>query len=612
MSQNFNEFKNKLIDVKILNPFPYVDPENSWKAPMFIDTANYLEWFKQMIVNVKSQGYCISFIVGDPGAGKTHFLCHLNYQYYEKKQFNGAYSIYSAHAGERITSTKLWNNLFMNQDVVDKIQKEIHIWEVERYRFNNISMKKIILSYLNNPESILSYNSTQISYLARGISQLLNHKGMHICIVIDNVDEYFRWMNSLRKGDIQNDEEEERLYGVNPDNDDVNILFSTLRDTATNMKGLILILACTNTAYIPMTRVSVDRTYASRIAYQDRILGPLTNSQAYELVNMYMDHWVKNNEVIQPTLNECLVNTSFNSTLNLCPFSKTAIDEIYNITGQYARDIKTICCESIDNMKLQKDMWIVKEKYLADAITEAHKKRPQIIPREKIESFYERRPEWLKESIKTILYNLEIEAHKKYYVITINKMIEILDNYIRLLNIDFVENIPRIKNTHNPNYWTDNTNLRIVNIKTTDEVESSIVISYVLSEKPPINRLYFQDITLKHQTDVISYIDNELASHALFIRLWSNPRSVDVMRERRVRELDDLIDEVSIDAHLYKIIASVEGSDEFIERSDLAQHVDRFYLNLKTQINQLAERMGQPLVSWEERLREMRRRAAEF
>jgi len=612
MSETIDEFKNKLIDTNITNPFPYVDPHNSWKAPMFIDTANYIEWYEQMILKANSQGYCISFIVGDPGAGKTHFLCHLNHLYYNEKKFNGIYAMYSAHEEERISSRGLWESFFTNDNVVDRIRKEIRTGEVENYTFNNISMRKIIMEYLNNPEAVSSFNSMQLLNLASGLSQLINYKGMHISIIIDNIDEYFRWLNNLRSNNSLDNNDKQDYYGVNPNDDDFNTLFSTLRSTATNVQGLLLILACTRPAYNPITSISVDRTYAGRVTYQDKILGPLTNSQAYELVSMYMNYWVKILDIHQPITEECLIYVPNNSPLNLYPFTKTSIDEIYKVTGQYARDIKTICCEAIDEMKIKKDMWIVKDHYLAEAITEAHKKRPQIVPKEKLDEFYNRRSEWIRSSISSKINKLTEEAHRKYKIITKEKMAEILDTYIQLLNFNLITDFSSIRNTYNPNNWTNKEYLRIINININENQETGVLISYIFSDKPPINRSYFREIKLKDQTDVNSYFDNEFVSHALFIRLWSKQRPGAVLRNSRARELNEVIEDISIDEHIYRIIAAVEGTQDVIERSDLVEHVDRYYFHLRTLLEQLVEKTGQPVKSWEERLREMRRRAAEF
>jgi len=611
MSGSYDDFKNKLIDVNNLNPFPYVDPHNSWKAPMFIDAVNYIEWYKQMILKAKSQGYCISFIVGDPGAGKTHFLCHLNHLYYNEKKFNGIYSMYSAREDEKISARVLWENFFTNNDVVERLKKVIRTWEVENYEFNNIIIREIITEYLNKPESVLSFNYPKLISLARGLSQLINYKGMHISIIIDNIDEYFRWLNNLRSNNLY-DNNNQDYYGVNPNNDDFNTLFSTLRNTATNVQGLLLILACTRPAYNPITSISVDRTHAGRVTYQDKILGPLTNSQAYELVSMYMKYWANMHDIHQPIIEECIVNVPGNDALNLYPFTQTAIDEIHKVTGQLARDIKTICCEAIDEMKIKKDMWIVKEQYLAEAISEAHKKRPQIIPRENVDEFNNRRSEWIRASISTKMDNLIGEAQRKYKVVTKHKMAEILDRYIQLLNFTLISNVSSIRNTDNPSNWTNEEYLRIVNMNINENQDTGILISYIFSDKPPINRLYFREINLKDQTDVNSYFDNELVSHALFIRLWSKQRPGDVTRNHRARQLHEVTEDITIDEHLYRIIAAVEGTQDVIERSDLVEHVDRYYFHLRTLLEQLVEKTGQPLKSWEERLREMRRRAAEF
>jgi hypothetical protein len=602
-----DDLNKRLLDSTIFNPFTYIDPPRHWKAPFIIDAEYYLEWFPRKLQEARTQGYAISFVVGDPGAGKTHFLCHINYLFYVAKKFSGLHSIYSA-GEKKITPEVLWRDFFGNTDVMERLGQLISSERVKSFRFPQIGTKETILAYLSDPRKVQEFETDELQRMAQGISNLLSEKGAYICMVIDNVDEYFRWLNSLHIKTSQETDEKD-LLGVEPTQEDLNVFFGTLRNTATNMEAFLLLVACTSPIYNPIEKnaVAADRTHAGRISYQPKILGPLSPSQSYELVNKYMEHWAKENGVKLPLLEECSVETSEGKTLNLYPFSKVAIQEIREITGQYARDIKTICSKAIDDMRYRQEIWIVKDEYLALAVDEAHKLRPQIIPREKVNAFKERRVQWLKKTIELRLPELEKLAHQQYLALSSEELVQIVDSYVKALGIG-VEDVSPIRNWVHPSNLTDTSNIRIW-----EYAKKRILASYIFSDKRPLGPLYHRMIELRDLTDAISYINSNLATHIIFITHWCGTRSPKARGYySQLSPYDSVIKEFSIDEQLFKVIASVRLANDENERRDLVEHIDQYNLRLIENLNWLIKQSVYPQKSWEERTKEERFKDAQF
>jgi len=602
-------FSIELLNNSNLNPFQFFDPDRSWKPSVFVDTDNYIQWYGEMVANANSQGYCISFIVGDPGAGKTHFLCHNNYRYYVKNDIQGFYSIYSAKE-EKITPTLLWMDFFSNIDVIERLTDSeygLKIWELEHYRFPRIGMKKYIFDYLQDPSLILEYTPDMILQMAEGISHILSQKGQHISIVIDNIDEYFRWLDDLRTENRNNE-----VSVSTPESEDVSTLFHTLRSTATNMRSFLLILACTVDSYIPIQEnaVRVDRTLAGRVTFHDKRLGPLSFSQTCELISEYMAAWAKDYEVELPEHEECSVNTMDGVSYNIYPFTEVSLREIFNVTGQYARDIKSVCNEAILDMRKRSSVYLVKNENLYHIINEAHKKREQIIPVERMQDFKNRRVEWIKNTIQPILEENEAHYFDKYKVLDNDTILSSVSTYLETLNIEVERNVPQIPNSYNYAYMTASENMLIAKIS--DETsEVRILLSFIIGKKTSKTSLFKRDVTIRDQRDAISYIDSDRVSHILFIYYNTNPRKPDIRRDVRPFELDEVIDEFSIDDYIYKIITAIQLAENENERQDYVEHIDRYHINLLNRLKLLALK-NVPEEDWERKRQQMRRDASKF
>ena len=87
-----NDFNNKLLERQ--NPFPYPHPPE--KPTFVIGGDQYLDWFKKVFLGAtKQEGTSGIFLVGRPGAGKTHLLRHLKYLFSENGDYNGIYTMHT-------------------------------------------------------------------------------------------------------------------------------------------------------------------------------------------------------------------------------------------------------------------------------------------------------------------------------------------------------------------------------------------------------------------------------------------------------------------------------------------------------------------------------------
>jgi hypothetical protein len=581
LNENTKVFDEKMISWEAGNPFPYVDPPRGWKPPFIIDAENYLQWFERLFKSTIGQGYVISFVVGDPGAGKSHLLCHLDYLFNADSRFKGVYSTFSA-GQSKISSMDLWRDFFLNNDVIEKIKELLPLELVKAHNFRSNAIKENIIGYIEGTLQLDSLNESALQNMAAGVSSLLVAKGAGMCMIIDNIDEYFRYLSSLHESIEDLPVEEETSKQEQQEKEDINYFFGTLRTTCRDMPNFLLLIACTSLAYAVIERhaVTVDRTFAGRIQYQSEVLGPLSKSQAFELVHEYLDWWCQTNGINLPTVDGSIARNPEGEIISVYPFSKSAIEEIYEVTGQFARDIKTICNECINQMRIEQKARIVKDEYLEYAIEEAHKKRPQIIPSQNFEAFVKKRTRWLNETMELKLRKVKAIAEHKYPPeVETEVLIDALDVYATNLGI-VTEAAPSIQNKENLQ-WIGPQLLRIWKYKDGKRV----LISHIFSDERPYGKTYFKNVKWKDISDAISYIDAGVATHILFVMRWSGGFS-EATRQYwyRTSQYDPIIETIRLDDNVFEIIGAVEdgGSDT----KDLIEHIDKKF-KLKETLDRL-------------------------
>ncbi len=575
-------FNEKLIDWETKNPFPYVDPPRGWKPPFIVGSENYLKWFNAIFRSTIGQGYWISFIVGDPGAGKSHLTCYLDYLFNDTGNFRGLYSAFSA-GQSKITSMELWMDFFLNTDVINKTKQWISIQDVETHNLRSKKVKEHVRDYIQGTLQIDNLTENEVQSMASAISTLLSTKNVGMCMVIDNVDEYFRYLVTLRQSSSSNmgNENDYKQQELN----DLQNFFGTLRTTCRDMPNFLLLVACTTPIYDIIKRhaITVDRTLAGRIQYQSEVLQTLSLGQAYELVNKYMSWWCEDNDLELPIVDECTKEDTDGKNIQLYPFSKSAIEEIQEVTGKYARDLKMICNECINRMKIEQEAWIVKDKYLAIAIEDAQRKQPQIIPEENLSKFTKRRSQWMQETMKMKLEKEKNSAKSRYRLgIDNEKLLEKMTIYSENLGI-LSETPSSLRNRENPSNWIDTKALRIWKYSETKRV----LVSFIFTTHPPLGKTLYRYITWKDLSDAISYVDANIVTHIMFITHWSGGFHPSTMQYyHKTSQYEPIMEILPLDDHLFKIIGAVEAENSN-ERKDLIEHVDAYHLKLKASLDRL-------------------------
>lgn len=585
-------FDKKLLILESGNPFLYIDPPEDWKPQFIVDAQNYLKWFEDKFNARKNDsGPPISFIVGAAGAGKSHFIRYLDYLFNVETKFKDLYSTYSA-GQSKITSRLLWVAFFLKPDVADRVKSLLTLEAIEQSDLQS-DVKQNIADYVKGTLQITDLKEDAIQDMAVGISRLLSSKRIGMCMVLDNIDEYLNYLASLHEipGRLSA-EELTRLKNESALND-LNFFFGTLRSMSRNMHGFLILLGCTITAYnaIKLHALTMDGTYAGRVDYHEDVLEKLTEDHAFELVYKYLDWWAKTNKLSLPDVEECTFRDAAENTMSIYPFSRSAVKEIYEVTGQFPRDIKTICSECVDYMKSKGKVWIVKDAQLYYAIEEAHKKRPQIIPPDKFAIFKNRRATWLKDTMTMRLEERERIARSKYPLGRIGEdyLINVLDVFARNLGIR-TEVATSIQNV-DTSRWIDSRLLRIWRYKE----EKRVLVSHILCGEMPLGNVYVRHIEWPDLSDATSYVDKGVVTHILFITRWCGGRSektrqyyhkiswYDLIIE--ARDLDDKIDKTD---YTYKIVGAVEADEDI--RKDLVEHVDEWHFGLKKTLDRLTSK----------------------
>lgn len=567
-----SEFDDKLLDKQIPQPFRFVDPPRHWKAPIIVNAIEYLDWFEKMILRAKSLGYCISFVVGDPGSGKTHFISHINYRYYIQNKYDGIYHIYTA-GEEKITVIKMWLDFYNNDDVYHRIKKIFFEKNPNSNKFS-IGIYDKIKSYLDDKTVINQMEYPDIVNMSVNISKYFDEVGYHICIVVDNTDEYFRWLLASKER-IQDD------IGIEPTEEILNSLFSTLRNLSTNMQAFFILVSMTSPAYDIMNKVTTDRTYTGRLIFHDLRFLPLTLSQTFEMIHKYIAYWSNINDVEIPILDICIKRNGYE--YNVYPFTIMSIEEIYeSAEGRYARDIKMICSEVIIDMKFKGKIYLIEDEKISHAIETAHIQRPGIVPESKVDELNLRRIEWLGPKLE-LKINENLEYFKdKYRYIPKKKIIETIDKYLQILGYD-VNTLDETSNIYNPSQFTDSKNYRLIRINKND-VLKNLIILYSIYDRSDKRK-----ISLKELTDGASYRPIVNDAYFLIIKYKKElpkPETFRIFR-RRYPILEVLTKYSTLDDKIHYCISAIEMSENKQEQKDLVDYVDSKFIKLNNIINEL-------------------------
>lgn len=573
-NQTSEEFKRKLLDINTDNPFRYPEPP---PRPYFIvGGEQILKWFKDRFQQSIREGYNISFVVGEPGAGKSHLLSHLEYLFFETDSLNGIYVIYRARR-EEITERDLWTSLFLNDDVLKKLKELLHIDKIQNSKIRQ-DAKQAIIKLLQGESQIDLLTDKVLHVIAEGLSELLIEENAGMCIAIDNVDEYFRFIV----------EKYEQEYGKEQGrNKALASLFGTLRSVTTGLKQILLLLACTTPVYTEIENAGADRTHARRVEFQAERLKELNSNQSKVLVNKYMTWWAERHKVKLPLVKEegCIFSLPTKEELSTYPFSETAIEYFHKVTGQFAGDIVCVCNQCINDMRTEQKIYVVKDEIIFHALEEARKRRPQLIPRIDILSL--ERSKILQKLMEKRLSILESQTRNRYQAgIDDATLIDAVEKYADALGIS------KTSPQHAKDY-RDPTRLipPSASSRVWEYKGKRIFVKYILGPNAPIGPEgkefgYGRKIELQDIVEVISQIEDDKASHALYVRRWADTYSHATWQMSQIWRLRPVMEEVTLDKTIYKIIAASEDTSE--HRKDLIEHVESF-VNLRAKLDSLIE-----------------------
>jgi len=565
-THDINEFSKKLLIED--NPFQYPDPPP--RPPFMIGGEEYLRWFKDTYNHSIKHGYNVSFIVGDPGAGKSHLLRHLDYLFYVTESFKGIYTIYHARH-EEIEEKDLWIQLFFNDDAIQKLHQILSIIKIQASKIRQ-DVKSNILKLMEGALQINSLDGKMLHDMAEGLSELLVNENAGMCIAIDNVDEH---LGVYLSGKYGKEKALERFFGV-------------IRSLTTGLKQIVVLLACTTPVYKEIKTVTVDRTHARRIEFQEETLKELTLSQSFELVHRYLEWWSKRHGMSLPLEPEC---TTPIGQVSVYPFSQTAIEYFHKVTGQYAGDIVLVCCECINDMKSEGSVSIVKDEVIIYALEKAQKKRPQIIS--KVDILKSDRAKILEKLMAKKLREMERRIRGKYVIgIEPTTIISRVEAFVDTLGVK-VSEAPQVRNYYNPAQWiVPDESLKIWHYK-----DKRVAVEYIIGNRPPIGpkdrQTYGRSINLQDIFNVGSLIEAGEASHALLLLYWAGGYDTPTHKvfEQKAK-FGPILEEISLDDTLFKIIGVVEEGGE--DKKDLVEHVDKFYLKLIESLDRLIQQERPP------------------
>jgi len=559
MTEN-DEFDKKLLTED--NPFKYPDPPS--RPPFMVGGEEYLRWFENTFEHSIKHGYSISFIVGEPGAGKSHFLRYLDYLFYEANKFRGIYAIYNARH-EEIEEKDLWLQLLFNNDAIHKLRQILSIAKIQSFPIRQ-DIKTNIISLLNGSLEIKSLDPTMLHQIGETLSELLVHAGAGMCIAIDNIDEHFRYLSDK----YGKEKALEKFFGM-------------LRSLTAGVRQILILLACTTPVYSEIKSVTVDRTHARRIEFQEQTLKELTLPQSFQLVHNYLNWWAEKHGVSVPMHSECIVD---DEDMSIYPFSKTAIEYFYKVTARYAGDIVLVCCECINDMKSEGKVLIVKDELIFYALEKAFKRRPQIIS--KIDILKKDRLKILEKLLDKKLKEIESRIRQKYSAgIEHDVLIDRVEAFVEMLGIR-VNDAPAVINYYNPSRLVSSSEY----LKIWQYRDKKIAVKYIIGDKPPIGSqerpTYFRQITLQDIVDIGSLIEANEATHGLFALYWAGEYAKPLYKIwEQKNKFGPILDEIVLDDHIFKIIGVVEEGED--DKNDLATYVDNYYLRLVEKLDRLIE-----------------------
>lgn len=258
------------------------------------------------------------FLVGAPGYGKTHFLKHLNYIFYRKKEVEGVYFRYEAKGHVNIYNPSNSRHYDKNygpnySDLLSKM-------------FADDDVKNVIGN--KSYDGVVNVKVEEQLNMLKGICKELHGRGS-VCIAIDNVDEYIRGRG-------------EDLAGFMYDT-----FLRHLRDIMEQCNNIMIVLALTQDAYNKMKEILSDSTYSRRFTEAIYVNGFNSFIQIQEMFTEYIKLWCGNKPWCEDLLRE-LANRGIYESFKLI---FDAVQQESNLKGKSPAAFCTILRDYFDIIK---------------------------------------------------------------------------------------------------------------------------------------------------------------------------------------------------------------------------------------------------------------------
>jgi len=556
------------------NPFPFPELRPIEKPRFMVGGDQYIEWFKNTFKNSVKQGYVPTYIVGEPSAGKTHLLRHLKYLFYESNSIDGLYAIYEAFHYE-FRERDLWVELLASNDAVVKFQQIVTESDIAASGLRPDTKEHLLKLKEGSLRSDRLDDGT-LHAIGKGLSELLITRDAGICIAIDNLDEYIRFLSD--KYEVEFGKGQGRTKALEK-------LLGTVRSLTTGLPQIVVLLAMTTPVFTGIEKETVDMTHLRRFVGPPTILRELSESQSVELVWLYLKQWSDKHRLVIPTNEtDCLVDIS--GQVSIYPFTSDAIKYFYAVTRHMAGDIVAICGQCINDMRNQGQVYVVKDEFIIRALELAEKERGGIIQRRDVYNTF--RVDILERSLAGNLRSLEQAARAKYiHGIEPERITRSLDEFAALIGIE-VSQAKSVKSYSNPaiSILPDST-LKVWKYK-----GKAIATKYILGKRTTTGQIYTELLGFTEVNDIVSLIEGAEATHGLFISYKVAATSVDPGVNRMKFKFDPILEFVSLDNDLFKIVALVEDGGE--KKNDLATYADKFVLNLSRTLDELIMRTKPP------------------
>jgi hypothetical protein len=578
------EFNKKLLEGD--NPFQYPEPP---RRPSFIIGGDtYLKWFKDLYNNrTKQDGTECVFIVGMPGAGKTHLLRHLEYLFYEKEVYQGIYAI-SRLSDLEIDEKEVWKELFLNPDSIKRLSSLMPKDKISNAEIRS-DIKINLLKLIDQSLDIDSLSIEAIRKIAECATNLLPDQSV-ICIALDNIEEYL----SARETEYlvrAKTTPEEISTKQKASAEAVKMLVEKIRNMTSDLKRAIVLLALTTPAWAEVKKTEPARTKGRRFKFaeEEQVITELTLSQCFKLVHEYLRQWCVKYGVELPIDNDCMCIAG-SENLSMFPFTPLAIEMAYRVTDQLAGDIVCFCGECINRMRNKGRVEVIKDELTIENLLRITKEYPWLGWVDRARALLEEMgPIILEKTLARRLADIERMKIEKYRPgMSVQTIVSSIERFADMIGI-VVSPIPPVENSYNPSAKPiqPNDTLKIWSFG-----ETKIAVRYIIGEERkhiPSARMYGGKTKFQDYVDLISLIDAEKASHALLFLIWAveDYSQLGFGLQRRIRELGPTLDTISLDSDLlYKIIAVAEATEY---QKDLAIFADRIYVHLSEKLALLAQ-----------------------